>query len=773
MTSVLVGVHVHEQPDGLRTTLASLREAPAPEFELVLLPDGPDPATRRALAELSDVRQDGTPHPEGPPACFNRLARASRAEVIVLLESGCITGSGWLDRLLSALAADPRNGLAGPSTNLAWNEQAVFVRAGGTPAEIAATSAEAAERFGGETRSLAPLHGPADLCLAVRRAVVEAIGGADQGYGLGPCWEMEYAARALRAGFRAIWACGAYVHRAPFTPRRRREEAARFAASKRRYQDAVCALRLRGERADYEPHCRGEACEHFAPANLMRIARPLEPEPEPRPVPPAPRSAVVHTAPGPLVSCIMPTRDRADLALQAVRYFQRQDHDARELVIVDDGEDDLRARLPEDPRVRYLRSPPGESIGTKRNRACEAAKGELIVHWDDDDWFAPDRVRRQIQPLLTDEADMTALRAGVFFDLERWAFWRCTPQLHRRLFVEDVHGATLAYRRSLWSSTRFPAASLAEDAWFVRRAVRGGARLRRLDNDGLFVYLRHGTNSWRFPCGQYLDEDGWVSVDEPPLPPGDRAFYAARSPGAPKRHGPLVSCLMPTADRRYHVERSIRYFLRQDHPLRELIVLDDGHDRVDDLIPDGAGVRYVELERPRILGAKRNLGCEAACGDVIVHWDDDDWMAPHRLRYQVAELERAGADACGSSRLLYFDPARHAAWRYEYPAGRRTWVAGNTLCYARDVWRRTPFAEVAVGEDTRFLWSGAVRRLLPLADHRFLVGVIHDANASRKNTGDPWWRPVALHEVEGLLGSDLADYLDKSPGRSRSARASR
>ena len=233
----------------------------------------------------------------------------------------------------------------------------------------------------------------------------------------------------------------------------------------------------------------------------------------------------------------MPTGDRADYALQAVAYFARQDYEPRELVVVDDGDDGLRQRLPADARIRYVPVPRGESIGAKRNRACSEATGEFIVHWDDDDWFAPDRLRRQLEPLLAGRADISALRSGVFFDLERWRFWRCSDDLHRRMFVEDVHGATLAYARSVWAPIRFPATSLAEDAWFLRRALRRGARLARLDNDGLFVYLRHGANAWRFRCGDHVDAGGWTPAPSRRCPPP-----TARSTRRARRRRPSARC---------------------------------------------------------------------------------------------------------------------------------------------------------------------------------------------------------------------------------------
>src|SRR5690606_29254483 len=111
---------------------------------------------------------------------------------------------------------------------------------------------------------------------------------------------------------------------------------------------------------------------------------------------------------------------------------------------------------------------------------------------------------------------------------------------------------------------RYPNTSLAEDAAFLTRAVRRGARLLRLDAPGLFVYLRHGGNAWSFACGRHLDPRGWRRVPEPPGLTPDRAFYLGRSDaahpiGAPA--GPLVSCLMPTAGRPRLAARAIDYFL--------------------------------------------------------------------------------------------------------------------------------------------------------------------------------------------------------------------
>src|SRR5215210_5881737 len=93
---------------------------------------------------------------------------------------------------------------------------------------------------------------------------------------------------------------------------------------------------------------------------------------------------------------------------------------------------------------------------------------------------------------------------------------------------------------------------------------------------------------------------------------------------------PFVSCIMPTYNRRKFIPNAIRYFLRQDYTNKELIVIDDGTDAVKDLIPDHRDIRYFYLDKKMNLGAKLNLACQHAKGNIIVHWDDDDWYAERR-----------------------------------------------------------------------------------------------------------------------------------------------
>lgn len=226
---------------------------------------------------------------------------------------------------------------------------------------------------------------------------------------------------------------------------------------------------------------------------------------------------------------------------------------------------------------------------------------------------------------------------------------------------------------------------------------------------------------------------------------------------------PLVSCIMPTRNRRPWVSRAISYFLRQTYPNAELVILDDGTDSVADLVPPDPRIRYERLAGSTSLGEKRNLACEHARGDIILHWDDDDWMASRRIELQVEALLGAGSELCGLDRLIFLDRRAAQAWEYLY-RGQRPWVAGGTLCYTRETWRRNPFSHVSVGEDTRFVWKRGVGRMTVLQDNTFYVTSIHGANTSPRRTRGPSWQPYPVDHVRTLLGPDWPDERESGGG---------
>lgn len=252
-----------------------------------------------------------------------------------------------------------------------------------------------------------------------------------------------------------------------------------------------------------------------------------------------------------------------------------------------------------------------------------------------------------------------------------------------------------------------------------------------------------------------------------PPPPAEEPL-----PAAPRQrtraHAPLVSCIMPTYARPWFLSQAIRYFLRQDYPARELVVIDDGTEPARHLVPPDPRIRYELLPRRHSVGSKRNLACDLARGEIIVHWDDDDWSAGWRLSYQVEELlGQRFKSICGLAQVRFYSPAEGAAWRYVFPAAERPWIYGGTLCYYKALWRSQPFPDISEGEDNRFVWSAPPEEIAALGDDTFYVGLVHADNCSPKHPAGDRWFPYPEALIRRQLGEDMEFYLQLQEARPR------
>ena len=218
----------------------------------------------------------------------------------------------------------------------------------------------------------------------------------------------------------------------------------------------------------------------------------------------------------PLVSCVMPTFNRRSFIPLALTCFRSQTYPNKELVVVDDGSDSVGDLLSGLRDVHYVRVPRRMTIGAKRNLGCREGRGEIIAQWDDDDWYAPNRLARQIAPIVAGDAEMTGLANRFMLELPSGKFWTLADELHRRMFVGDVHGGTLVYRKSLLAEgIKYPDINLAEDASLIQQAKRRRKRILRVENAEQFVYLRHSRNAWKFEVGQFMNPQGWSPTTAP------------------------------------------------------------------------------------------------------------------------------------------------------------------------------------------------------------------------------------------------------------------
>ena len=166
----------------------------------------------------------------------------------------------------------------------------------------------------------------------------------------------------------------------------------------------------------------------------------------------------------PLVACLIPTvPERAHLLPRAIRSWRVQTYEPRILIIALSG--DLSGMKFDDPRIMAVPATPGRLLGHHRNQTCEAAVAqgaEIAVHFDDDDWSAPERVAEQVAELQSSRRDCVGYRTGLFWDEQARRAWMYSNGLKTYCL-----GNSLCYWLKSWQRVKFVERARGEDTTWL------------------------------------------------------------------------------------------------------------------------------------------------------------------------------------------------------------------------------------------------------------------------------------------------------------------
>jgi len=168
---------------------------------------------------------------------------------------------------------------------------------------------------------------------------------------------------------------------------------------------------------------------------------------------------------------------------------------------------------------------------------------------------------------------------------------------------------------------------------------------------------------------------------------------------------PKVSVCTPTFNRRPFIKHMIKCFDNQTYPKdkMEWIIVDDGTDKVKDLVETHPNVKYFELDNKMPLGKKRNFMHTKVTGDIIVYMDDDDYYPPERVAHAVETLlNNPNAMCAGSSEIyIYF---RHIDKIIQFGPYGSTHATAGTFAFRKQLILDSAYDDnAALAEERSFL----------------------------------------------------------------------
>lgn len=221
----------------------------------------------------------------------------------------------------------------------------------------------------------------------------------------------------------------------------------------------------------------------------------------------------------PLVSAIMPTHDRPEFVRRSLEIFLAQDWPRKELVIVDSGQE----RPIETPGVVYLRARRNH-IFEKVDQGIRAAAGEILIDWEDDEFYAPRRISAQVAPIVAGETRITGIGDPVMVWLPgvHWSRPRTWTDETRTARVPwwrrgGIHEGTRCFRREvLGHFTPEEARCWSKMGWLAHVEARG-ERVMKVPNEELWVHVRHGGNAVPLSApnpADHIPRPEWVPAEQ-------------------------------------------------------------------------------------------------------------------------------------------------------------------------------------------------------------------------------------------------------------------
>lgn len=105
----------------------------------------------------------------------------------------------------------------------------------------------------------------------------------------------------------------------------------------------------------------------------------------------------------PFVSVICPTYNRRKFLPNIIKQFLYQTYpqEFMEMIIVDDSPKSNEDIIPKQSNIKYHYLPEKMILSNKRNYINDLATGDIIVCFDDDDFYSPERVRHAVTKLTS------------------------------------------------------------------------------------------------------------------------------------------------------------------------------------------------------------------------------------------------------------------------------------------------------------------------------------------------------------------------------------
>lgn len=135
----------------------------------------------------------------------------------------------------------------------------------------------------------------------------------------------------------------------------------------------------------------------------------------------------------------------------------------------------------------------------------------------------------------------------------------------------------------------------------------------------------------------------------------------------------FVSVIMPAYNAERYIRQAIESVQSQTCDQWELLVIDDGSTDgtvgiVQAISEQDGRIHLIRNENNLGVARTRNVGLDAARGEMIALLDSDDYWYPEKLEKQLRLAQQTGADVIYCSYMMHYDDEKRPEKQYAVPS---------------------------------------------------------------------------------------------------------
>ncbi len=199
---------------------------------------------------------------------------------------------------------------------------------------------------------------------------------------------------------------------------------------------------------------------------------------------------------------------------------------------------------------------------------------------------------------------------------------------------------------------------------------------------------------------------------------------------------PYVSVITPTKNRRFIFELAVHQFLNFIYPPEKLewVVLDNGTDKIRDLIPDKINLKYLSVDGNKnySISDLRNNCIKQSSYDYIVYMDDDDYYPPESILARIKSLIRyqpLGVQCVGCVKLGCYNIINHDSY---FISNGDTYLTEASLCHLKKFWESRKFKKTDMSGEFKYFLRKRQQKIRSIPFQFVCIALNHQNNTTER-----------------------------------------